>query len=557
MALAILNEIQEELNRLCIAGSSLAAGDPRIKKFAAPLRKLGEKAPVFNALAERLEALCGGDGKAGPEALLEAGVLLYSLRYTQGSTDTGGGLSEMAYASRPLKQHGIPWSRFEQLGSREAGGKEAVEALYNEGIYTDHRLFPFYCSFFFLKNNPAYTTVTETIIPALGKEIVPALKAVLDLKGNVQHAAVFRAICRIEGKAVYPLAEKALSEGETEVKAEALRCLWEDSRYEETLVAFAGDRKAEIREAAYTALAKMKSAKVEALLLAELDKKQISALEIPLSLIESSAVYDKMIGTASRLIDNLIPAPGGAALPAGEKDAAKLKVLLRVFARRHEEAGLETVKNILYDKDTYAKTAHILDLTGLYELLFGRGDAPPPSRAKLEILCNLPEHDDYALRYRVLSAARIHSPGEVYDMLAPVLKKLKRGSFAFANHLAEAYGNLNYLSSILLSPPDSEKKWDRRWAGLFLSRDGNYTRPAIYFIYDDDDAVWKKLFAVELREAEQALKKGGNISVYHYGKLLCLAFDRKRPEAEEYYNKFIAAGLSQSQLDEAIRNAAI
>jgi hypothetical protein len=553
MALAILNEIQEELNRLSIAGSSLAAGDPRIKKFVAPLQKLGEKAPVFNALAERLAALCDGDGKAGPQALLEAGGLLYSLRYTQGSTDTGGGLSEMAYASLPLKQHGIPWSRFEQLRNRDINSKKAVEALFREGIYTDHRLFPFYCSFFFLKNSPAYTTVTEKIIPALGKEIVPALKTVLDLKGNVQHAAIFRAIYRIEGKAVYPLAEKVLAEGETEVKAEALRCLWEDSRYEETLIAFAGDRKAELREAAYTALAKMKPARLEELLLAELDKKQIGALEIPLSLAESSAVYGKMSGMASHLIDNRMLTPGGAALPAGEQDAAKLKVLLRVFARRNEEAGLEMVKNILYDKGKYAAMVNVLDLTGLYDLLLGRRDTPPPSRARLEILCNLPEHDDYALRYRILSAARLCSAGEVYDMFAPVLKKSKQNSFAIANHLAEAYGNYNDFSPI----PDDEKKWDRRWAELFLSKTNGLNNHVLFFIYDDDNAVWKKLFTERLREAEQAFKKGQNIPVYHYGELLGIAFARKRPEAQEYYDKFIAAGLSQSELDEAIREAAV
>jgi hypothetical protein len=541
MALAILNEIQEELNRLSIAGSSLAAGDPRIKKFIAPLQKLGERAPVFNALAERLAALCDGEGKTGSEALLEAGVLLYSLRYTQGSVETGAGLSEMTYAPLPLKQYHIPWSRFEQLKNKEVNSKKAVEALYNEGIYADNRLFPFYCSFFFLKNNPAYTTVMETIIPALGNKIVPALKAVLDLKGNVQHAAIFKAIYRIEGKAVYPLAEKALSEGETEVKAEALRCLWEEPRYEETLITFAGDKKAEIREAACTALAKMKSAKIEGLLLTELDKKHIGALEIPLSLVESSVLYDKMIDTARSL------------LPEWDKNAAKLKILFRVFARRNEETGLEIVKETLYNKDIYAKTAHALDLTGLYELLLGRGDEqPPPSRAKLEILCNLPEHGDYyVLRYRILSAAKLYTGKKVYDMFAPVIKNSKQNSYTIANYLAEAYGNFNSFTSI---PSDDEKKWDRRWAELLLSKTGGLDgRVLSFFIYDDDNAAWKKFFDEKLREVKQNIKTGRSFPVYHYGELLRIAFARKRPVAEEYYNKFIAAGVSPADLDKAMK----
>jgi hypothetical protein len=339
---------------------------------------------------------------------------------------------------------------------------------------------------------------------------------------------------------MYPFAEKALSEGETEVKAEALRCLWEEPQYEETLIAFAGDRKAGIREAAYIALAKMKSAKLEELLLVELDKKQTGALEIPLSLAESSALYDKMIDTARSL------------LPEWDKNTAKLKMLLRVFARRNEETGLEIVKEILYNKDTYAKTAHALDLTGLYELLLGRGDeAPPPSRAKLEILCNLPEHDDYALRYKILSAARLYTAREVYDMFAPVLKKSRQNSYAIANYLAEAYGNFNNLSLI----SDDEKKWDRRWAELLLSKAGRFDNRILSFIYDDDNAVWKKFFAEKLRQVEQDIKKGQNLPVYYYGELLRIAFARKRPEAEEYYNKFIAAGLSPADLDTAVREA--
>ncbi|MDR1900974.1 MAG: HEAT repeat domain-containing protein [Treponema sp.] len=542
MALAILNEIQEELNRLSIAGSSLAAGDPRIKKFTAPLQKLGERAPVFNALAERLTLLCGGDGKSSPEALLEAGVLLYSLRYTQGSTDTGGELSEMTYASLPLKQHNIPWSKFEQFKNKELNSKKAVEALYREGIYTDHRLFPFYCSFFFLKNSPAYTTVIEKIIPALGKEIVPAMEAVLDLKGGVPHAAIFRTIYRIEGKAVYPLAEKALAEGEIAVKAEALRCLWEDTRYEETLVAFAGDRKAEIREAAYIALVKMKPAKAEELLLAELDKKQIGALEIPLSLIESSVVYDKMRSMADTM------------LPAWEKNEAKLKVLLRVFARGNEQKTLEIVKDILYDKDKYAKMANALNLTELYDLLIGKGDdALPPSKAKLEILCNLPEHEDSALCYRILAAVKLYPAEKVYDMFAPVLKNSKKDGYAIESCLAGAYGSFNYLS---LEPiPDSEKKWDRRWADFLLSKAGRSGDQAMLFIYDDDNATWRKFFTAKLREVEQTRKKGHSLPVYHYGELLSIAFARKRPEAEEYYNKFIAAGIPQAELDAVMRDA--
>ena len=47
-----LYDLQQELNRLFIAGSKFAKNDPRLQKHVPILKKLGEKAPVFNKLAQ-------------------------------------------------------------------------------------------------------------------------------------------------------------------------------------------------------------------------------------------------------------------------------------------------------------------------------------------------------------------------------------------------------------------------------------------------------------------------------------------------------------------------
>ena len=51
-----LYDLQQELNRLFIAGSKFAKNDPRLQKHIPILKKLGEKAPVFNKLAQEVEA---------------------------------------------------------------------------------------------------------------------------------------------------------------------------------------------------------------------------------------------------------------------------------------------------------------------------------------------------------------------------------------------------------------------------------------------------------------------------------------------------------------------
>jgi len=158
MALVILNELHNEITRLYIAGSSLAQGDPRIKKYIPQLQKLGEKAPVFNALAEKLSTLVEGDSKTSPTALMEAGVLLYSLRFTQGTTETGEEAHEMHYAEKYLAATKTPYSRLsivmEQLTTNSQKKPNNIVKLFESGQYNDPRLFSAYCQAVIGKKTP-------------------------------------------------------------------------------------------------------------------------------------------------------------------------------------------------------------------------------------------------------------------------------------------------------------------------------------------------------------------------------------------------------------------
>ena len=81
-----LYDLQQELNRLFIAGSKFAKNDPRLQKHIPILKKLGEKAPVFNKLAQEVESLLQVESTQAAEKLLNVATLLYSVLYTQGVT---------------------------------------------------------------------------------------------------------------------------------------------------------------------------------------------------------------------------------------------------------------------------------------------------------------------------------------------------------------------------------------------------------------------------------------------------------------------------------------
>ena len=83
MAIPILQNIDKSLADIFAGGSALARGAAELSGFVPALRQLGGTAPGVNARADRIEAAVK---EATPEALMEAQLLVHSLRYTQGAT---------------------------------------------------------------------------------------------------------------------------------------------------------------------------------------------------------------------------------------------------------------------------------------------------------------------------------------------------------------------------------------------------------------------------------------------------------------------------------------
>ncbi len=99
MSLAALAQVYDEVRRLAVAGSALAAGDFRLKKLIPPLEKSGEKAPVFAKVAQAVQKLVDAGQKESAGALLELNSLTTAILYTQGETGRAG---EFQPIERPL-----------------------------------------------------------------------------------------------------------------------------------------------------------------------------------------------------------------------------------------------------------------------------------------------------------------------------------------------------------------------------------------------------------------------------------------------------------------------
>ena len=114
MSMQILTQVYDEMRRLAIAGSVVAAGDFRLKKLIAPLEQAGAKAPVFARVAEAVKKVVDGDrANLRRTALLELTTLVNAILYTQGETggsrarctdrDDGSGCGDVA-GQRPRAQ---------------------------------------------------------------------------------------------------------------------------------------------------------------------------------------------------------------------------------------------------------------------------------------------------------------------------------------------------------------------------------------------------------------------------------------------------------------------
>jgi len=146
LAIAALHELNGELVRLFAAGSRLAFGDPRLKKFVPLLQKYGERAPVMQKLAEAVQALVETDPAESAKKLMEAEALLLSVLSTQGESllpqevkadNNDGVLGETWVGYRALAP------LVEALASGRGRKLEIVRTAFEDGYFSDPRLYKF------------------------------------------------------------------------------------------------------------------------------------------------------------------------------------------------------------------------------------------------------------------------------------------------------------------------------------------------------------------------------------------------------------------------------
>ena len=260
-----LYELQQELNRLFIAGSKFAKNDPRLQKHIPILKKLGEKAPVFNKLAQDVEELLQLDAQQSAEKLLSLSTLLYSVLYTQGTTTEEGAAVADQVPNVALADVNTQYSYLQlkpvlqALTQSNSGRLETVKDAYGRGIFKDSRTFGYLSFALADKYSELADYIMEVVIPASGKAMLPFLVADFKLEDKVENVRRLRLLYKLGYAEVDALIDKIFAESLPNLQAEAIAILSDkkDEKTEDFIITLTGDKNKTVRGAAYKALAKI------------------------------------------------------------------------------------------------------------------------------------------------------------------------------------------------------------------------------------------------------------------------------------------------------------
>jgi hypothetical protein len=258
-----LYDLQQEINRLFIAGSKFAKNDPRLHKQAAVFNKLGEKSPVFKKIAEGIESLVNAEPADSSTKLLEVSTLLYAVLYTQGETVDAEQQEMESMPAIPLQDVCTDKSYLalkplvEALSSQKDGRLYNLKTAFRNEQFNDFRIYHLFDAALSDHYAEFADYIETTVIPAIGKPMIPFILKSFNCEGKTDDARRFRILRKLGYPGIPDMVNEILAGKSVPLQAEAVKTLSNDPKNEELLIRFADDRQKTVRLAAYEALANL------------------------------------------------------------------------------------------------------------------------------------------------------------------------------------------------------------------------------------------------------------------------------------------------------------
>ena len=447
MSIAALHQVYDEVRRLMIAGSDLAAGDFRLKKLVDPLRKSAAKAPVFGKVADAVDEAIGSTAQTSARSLLELGALVTAILYTQGETGGQGDVEPLETEELDLPigntSARVLKPLIDALGSTGPGRLEIVRDAHERRAFADPRLIHHAVGALDDPYVEIADYVARHVLPLYGKALYPMIRSTYTHVGKGA-ARRLRLMHELDAERTREVVTEALEEGAKEVKVAAIECLQGRADAIDHLLEQIRSRAQDVRHAAWKSLAAIDEPVVIDALIGGLGGKDVEQVAAAVARNPNEKLAGFLVAELERTFAELLQptAPSekktkkkdkepavaerfAALLPAlhGRRDERSVGFLLRAFdahaglSRAAGEAPVHAVCNALLR--TGARAA--------WERVASLGSGAPPGM----------------LSFAFTASCLARRPSEVFDAFAPIYRERPAGrakAAALARQKAEEIG---------------------------------------------------------------------------------------------------------------------
>ncbi|MDR3459238.1 MAG: HEAT repeat domain-containing protein [Verrucomicrobiae bacterium] len=433
MSLALIEESAKEVRRLAIAGSPLAVGDFRLKKFIAPLAAAGEKVPVFAQVAKSIGEVVNGQEADSAANLLNLSTLLNAILYTQGQSGAPGDVRELETFPTTCTSTRTPARVLkplvEALTSTGGGRFEVIKSACERGAFNDLRLIDPAIRALGDNYPELADLVAEKILPAYGPGILLRIKATFDLKGKREHARRLQLMHQLDPAGTLELCKTALENGSPEVKAAAIACL---GQHEDCLPLVLEQAKAKnktLRAAALEALAVHDRPEVTKLFTELIQGNTLDILAGPFRSLRNQPVLNALLEEGKRVFGLVIAGDSEQLSRCWEifdclayrKDPEVEEFLLHCLSKSEALSKVKIGKNLMV---TAARSSIVAgeDLTERLVVMLYQIGTPKALEAILAKRESLPTG---AFPQVWRSALRTWPPAKVFDEFSPLVGQKK------------------------------------------------------------------------------------------------------------------------------------
>lgn len=529
MSIDLLFELQHEVRRLFIAGSGMAAGDLRLQKMLPQLQKLGESAPVFNRMAQAVSQVLDTDTSGSASRLLELGMLLNSVLYTQGKTETKEELVPMEGTGAKLSTS-IPYRKLhpliEALTQKGQGRMEQIRQGYDDGLFHDFRVIPAAVSGL----DDSYVEIPDflhrKVLPTLGMEALPALQQQFWLDGGKGDARRLELIHDLLPTSALDLLLQAAKQGSTEVRSTAIELLGDYPDQEDFILEQADDKKKEVRRAALFALSRLGTEQAIARLYKALGSKDQDLAIEPIQLCKANDLTLSVIGHAESVLERIVQRT------KVEDSAQQLLADIRSLQGKRVPEVVDFLEKLLSTPNFIVPETEVVQ----------------EAAADLLLQLDLPQADSFAvtlhevynrkfIAYSFRAAIKILPPEDVYERFCHDLKDKKQPA---AKDLLRV---LYEVTPTLLHQADEPNEvasanfvtWDPRWVHLFVKLDEEEL--VCRFAQDPDP----KVTAYLVKKCEEL----PNLNRNKTANMLLILFSQNYPDAPRLLMDILEKGGSK------------